>query len=282
MNAAVARARPRKFVRLESRSILVILTMSATAAGITACSSHHSSQVSDPNFADATPPIAAVDNESPVYPTAARIAGLEGVVKIKTRISAGGSVETAEVESGDEPFASAALEAVRNWRFTPAQRNGEPVASLAIIPIRFRLQPAWVLLLAPVSADASSLRNLPMPATFKTETECERAALQEKASIVVGCVWGIGNELSPDLDASSAPLTSGWSELILAPLNPDRTPILEASEDHWIRIGTFPKHTFCEMTLELAKEANSKRTDGLTIGDLEHALRCRKSSETHR
>ncbi len=50
-------------------------------------------------------------------------------------VDADGSVRSAEVQTGDEPFASAAREASTSWRFTPATRNDKPVAA----KIRFRV-----------------------------------------------------------------------------------------------------------------------------------------------
>ncbi len=50
-------------------------------------------------------------------------------------IDRGGSVTSAEVESGDEPFASVARDAAGGWRFRPATRDGEPIAA----KIRFRV-----------------------------------------------------------------------------------------------------------------------------------------------
>jgi TonB family protein len=50
-------------------------------------------------------------------------------------ISKDGTVESAAVAQGDEPFASAAREAATGWTFVPATRNGEPVA----VKIRFEV-----------------------------------------------------------------------------------------------------------------------------------------------
>ena len=39
--------------------------------------------------------------------------------------------------SGNRDLDRAALEAVRRWRFQPAQRNGQPVSATVIIPLEF-------------------------------------------------------------------------------------------------------------------------------------------------
>jgi len=50
-------------------------------------------------------------------------------------VDGSGAVRSAEVQVGEEPFASAARAASSGWRFTPATRDGEPIAA----KIRFRV-----------------------------------------------------------------------------------------------------------------------------------------------
>jgi protein TonB len=38
--------------------------------------------------------------------------------------------------SSDREFAEAVVDAVKQWRFTPAQRNGAPVATKVVLPVR--------------------------------------------------------------------------------------------------------------------------------------------------
>jgi len=52
--------------------------------------------------------------------------GNASVVLVLT-IDKDGTVRSAEVERGDEPFATVAREAATSWRFTPATRDGAPV-----------------------------------------------------------------------------------------------------------------------------------------------------------
>ena len=42
--------------------------------------------------------------------------------------------------SGHASLDAAAIEAVRKWRFVPAMQGGQPLPSVAEVPIRFRLE----------------------------------------------------------------------------------------------------------------------------------------------
>ncbi|WP_025323815.1 TonB family protein [Deferrisoma camini] len=88
---------------------------------------------------DAQPDYAAIT--PPPYPRLARRRGWQGVVRLRVRVSPDGRVLDASVEqsSGYRVLDRAALEAVRGWRFRPAVRGGEPVASEVVVPVRFSL-----------------------------------------------------------------------------------------------------------------------------------------------
>ena len=105
-----------------------------------------------PHPATAPPPIAAPpvntaatsdavvqSSPAPRYPQDALRRGLGGTVKVRASIAADGSVaDVALAEgSGNRDLDRAALEAVRRWRFKPATRNGQPVASEVSVPIVF-------------------------------------------------------------------------------------------------------------------------------------------------
>ena len=80
----------------------------------------------------------------PGYPQSARRAGREGVVTVRVLVGTDGNPVsvTVRVTSGREDFDDAAVSAVKKWRFSPAKRGGEPVASLHDVRIRFRLDEA--------------------------------------------------------------------------------------------------------------------------------------------
>lgn len=80
---------------------------------------------------------------SPDYPSAARSAGITGVVRLQVLISNDGDVQDVEIyeSSGNGSLDSSAIRAVRNWQFTAARDSaGRRVACYTIIPIRFNLR----------------------------------------------------------------------------------------------------------------------------------------------
>lgn len=81
-------------------------------------------------------------NPPPPYPRLARKLGHEGVVQLEAMISVAGRVDDLRIaaSSGHESLDAAALEAVRSWRFSAGQRNGQPVAMRVRVPVRFSLR----------------------------------------------------------------------------------------------------------------------------------------------
>jgi len=77
----------------------------------------------------------------PVYPVIARRMGKEGRVVLKLLIDERGNLSQLEViERAGYGFTEAAVEAVKKSSFLPAFKDGKPVASIAILPIRFNLR----------------------------------------------------------------------------------------------------------------------------------------------
>lgn len=77
----------------------------------------------------------------PKYPSDLRKKGITGDVIVHIVVSSSGDVAEAEViDSPNEQFSEAALEAVRQWKFEPGQKDGVPVAVRLKFPIQFRLR----------------------------------------------------------------------------------------------------------------------------------------------
>jgi len=77
----------------------------------------------------------------PRYPRLAREMGREGTVVLSLTIDDKGILQDVEVvESAGFGFDEEALRAVRASKFKPAVRSGKPVASRALLPVRFLLR----------------------------------------------------------------------------------------------------------------------------------------------
>lgn len=78
--------------------------------------------------------------EIPEYPFFARKRKIEGKVVLTVVIDATGRLTRTEViEASDKVFVETSLEALKKSTFLPARRNGQPVTSRALLPIRFSL-----------------------------------------------------------------------------------------------------------------------------------------------
>ena len=62
----------------------------------------------------------------PIWPEAARRAGIQGTVIVELKIGADGSVANARILRGIPQLDEAALECVRQWRYEPTLLNGQP------------------------------------------------------------------------------------------------------------------------------------------------------------
>ncbi|MCY3554576.1 MAG: energy transducer TonB [Gemmatimonadetes bacterium] len=87
-----------------------------------------------------TPP-APVYQVQPEYPELARKAGIEGRVYIKILVDKEGKVRDALLVRGiGAGLDESALEAVRQWVYTPAIQNNRPVAVWVAQPVDFKLR----------------------------------------------------------------------------------------------------------------------------------------------
>lgn len=80
----------------------------------------------------------AIFQTPPQYPAEFRRRGVAGTVTIAFTVDVHGRVANPRVERSTNPaFESPALEAVRQWRFEPGTRKGQPVPFRMRIPITF-------------------------------------------------------------------------------------------------------------------------------------------------
>lgn len=76
----------------------------------------------------------------PKYPELAKKAGIEGTVVVKVLVDLEGNVEATELVQSVEVLDEAALEAARQFKFTPAKLDGKPVKVWMAVPFKFKLQ----------------------------------------------------------------------------------------------------------------------------------------------
>ena len=75
----------------------------------------------------------------PAYPPLARQARIQGAVQMRAIVSKTGVIENLTVLSGHAMLVTAAVEAVRQWRYRPYMLNGEPVEVETEITVNFVL-----------------------------------------------------------------------------------------------------------------------------------------------
>ena len=77
---------------------------------------------------------------NPVYPPIAQSARVQGVVIIEAVIGPTGQVQEARVLRSIPLLDSAALDAVKQWEYTPTLLNGVPVPVIMTVTVNFTLQ----------------------------------------------------------------------------------------------------------------------------------------------
>jgi protein TonB len=75
----------------------------------------------------------------PDYPPLARMARVQGTVRLEAVISTDGRIQDLRVLAGHPLLVNAALEAVARWRYQPTLLNGEPVEVVTEIHVNFAL-----------------------------------------------------------------------------------------------------------------------------------------------
>jgi periplasmic protein TonB len=76
---------------------------------------------------------------NPAYPPAAQAAQVAGSVVIEATVSADGRVESVKVLNGNPLLQTAAVDAVKQWRYQPLMLNGVPVPFILTVTVNFSL-----------------------------------------------------------------------------------------------------------------------------------------------
>lgn len=132
-----------RHTRVPPRNSAIHLDMESGAA----------SPVSEPVAAAAAPSASAADRVQlspqavqnvtvsvpPDYPLLARQMKVQGAVILQALISREGSIQELQIVSGPGILATAAREAVKQWRFKPYFQSGQPVETQARITVNFTI-----------------------------------------------------------------------------------------------------------------------------------------------
>jgi protein TonB len=84
-------------------------------------------------------PPTKVHDVRPIYPDEARAAGTQGVVILEVRIEPDGRVGQARILRSIAALDQAAIDAVRQWMFTPTLLNGVATPVVMTVTVQFSL-----------------------------------------------------------------------------------------------------------------------------------------------
>ena len=96
-------------------------------------------QVFEISDVDVVPVHLNLNDVGPDYPDIAKKAGLTGRVILKYKIDVDGSVSDVQVLEGNEIFRKPAIDAVSQFRYRPAERDGKPVPVWMTMPFKLVL-----------------------------------------------------------------------------------------------------------------------------------------------
>jgi TonB family protein len=81
-----------------------------------------------------------ISHSEPFYPVEARNRHIEGNVELRARVGRTGQIISVTPVSGPQLLSSAAMTAVREWRYGPTFVDGDPAETIAEITVVFRLR----------------------------------------------------------------------------------------------------------------------------------------------
>jgi TonB family protein len=113
-------------------------TLDPSRTTVTGAPVRLSGQPGDPAPANITAPVKIVD-VPPLYPTGAMTAKREGRVILEAMIDINGSVVDVNVLRSAPEFDEAAANAVAQWKYRPAMRNGVPIPTIMSVVVTFAI-----------------------------------------------------------------------------------------------------------------------------------------------
>jgi protein TonB len=82
---------------------------------------------------------ALISRVDPVYPALAQAAQLQGIVILEATVGETGRVESVKVLRSVGPLDAAAVEAVKQWRYSPLRLNDRPTSFVLTVTVQFHL-----------------------------------------------------------------------------------------------------------------------------------------------
>jgi len=76
----------------------------------------------------------------PEYPLIAKAMHLTGTVQLRAIIAMDGTIQNLQIVSGNPILASAAIAAVKQWRYQPTRLSGQPVEVETVITVQFQME----------------------------------------------------------------------------------------------------------------------------------------------
>lgn len=87
-----------------------------------------------------TPPV-PVKTPPPQYPSALKREGVAGIVTVAIVVDEKGVVTSATINKSSNPeFEAPSIEAVKKWKFKPATKDNQAIASKVIVPLHFTVE----------------------------------------------------------------------------------------------------------------------------------------------
>jgi periplasmic protein TonB len=107
-------------------------------------------EVAAPEAPPAPPPVhstgtarspSVLSHVDPTYPAAARRDRIQGIVRVEVQLDRTGQIVALHVRKSIPLLDTAALAALRQWRFSPARdERGHAIAATVVVPVRFVLR----------------------------------------------------------------------------------------------------------------------------------------------
>jgi len=114
--------------------------MGFRAPGSALGGSNHAGPVAPVPVGGDVKPAQLIESVPPQYPQMARNQHLGGNVIIDALVDAEGNVSSMKVLSGPPLLHQAALNALKQWKYEPAELNGKPTSMHLTVTIQFRAQ----------------------------------------------------------------------------------------------------------------------------------------------